>query len=178
MKVGEGLNMKKIQYFLLCIIAIVVITFGSKCLVAQTAELARKTDSLTLSIALDKNQFMVGQSPSVIVKMYNHTESVLYLHGNWFQVHIEGENGEPPTTLRQRDSTGKLLPGESPMRMDETAVMPIFVDEPRTQTFIVKYFYDLSASGKYSVYVEIKDPLTNKWLRTDTVYFEVRKPSK
>ena len=80
--------------------------------------------------------------------------------------------------VRQRMSTGKLLPGEVPLRGDENAEKVISTGKSRIEKIDVRYFYDLSATGKYTVYVDVKDPLSGKWLRSDTVNFEIRPPDQ
>jgi FtsP/CotA-like multicopper oxidase with cupredoxin domain len=69
-------------------------------------------------IALDKNDFTVGQTPWVLVTMNNRTDHSLPFHFDTIWLHIEGENGEPPTKLSQRMATGKLLPGETSLSED------------------------------------------------------------
>ena len=145
---------------------------------AQQASSGSQSASIVISIALDKDHFQVGQSPWVIVTMNNRTDRDLYLHGNWDQLHIEGENGEPPTTLRQRMTTGKLRRGEAPLRGDENAETVISTEKPLIIKFDVKYLYDLSAPGKYTVYVDVKDPLSGKLLRTNTEKFEIKPPAQ
>jgi hypothetical protein len=146
----------------------------SICVAAQPASPASQTDSISLSTVLDKDHFPSGQSPRVIVTMNSLLpERDLYFHGNWYQVHIEGEYGEPPTTLRQRMTTGKLLPGEAPLREDENAETVIRLGGSITHTFLVEYFYDLSAPGKYSAYVDIRDPVSGEWHPTKTLHFVI-----
>ncbi|MGD0941336.1 MAG: hypothetical protein ABR905_16675 [Terracidiphilus sp.] len=170
--------MNAFHRFKIRLAAAVVIAASSAALGAQTVAPASQTDSITVSISLDKDHFPVGQSPLVPVTMINRTDRDLYLNGNWYRVHIEGENGEPTTTLRQRMTTDKLLPGEARLREDEDAEKFIPAGKSRIQKFEVEYFYDLSAPGKYRVYVDIKDPLSGKWLRTNTAQFEIQAPTR
>jgi hypothetical protein len=140
---------------------------------AQPVAPANQADSITVSIALDKDQFPVGQSPWVLVTMKNLTDHDLPFHFDTIRLHIEGGNGEPPTKLRQRIATGKLHPGETPLMEDGNAEMFIPAGKPRIQKIDVIYFYDLSVPGKYSVYADVRDPMSRKWLRTKTVQFEI-----
>jgi hypothetical protein len=161
------------HHFLRLVAVLVVLTSGIR-LSAQLGASTSQADSIAVSIALDKDHFPVGQSPLVILKMNNLTDQDLYLHGDWLQLHIEGENGEPPTTLRQRMATGKLLPGEARLRDDEYSQEVISSGGSRTQTIYAKYLYDLSVLGRYTVYVDVKDPLSGRWLRTKTEKFEIQ----
>jgi len=160
------------------IIAMAVIVTSASSLGAQSVVPAGQTDSITVSISLDKDHFPVGQSPRVLATMINRTDRDLYLNGNWYRVHIDGENGEPPTTLSQRMTTGKLLPGEARLREDENGENFIPAGNSRIEKFDVEDLYDLSAPGKYKVFVDIKDPLSGKWLRTNTVQFEIQAPAQ
>jgi hypothetical protein len=156
----------------------VVIASSGICLGGQTVAPVSQADSITVSMTLDKDHFPIGQSPLVSLRLNNQTDRDLHLHGNRLQLHIEGENGEPPTTLRQRMDTGKLLPGEARMREDEYSPEIIPAGGSETLTIYVKYLYDLSALGKYTVYVDVKDPLSGKWIRTKTLQFEIVAPTQ
>ena len=46
-------------------------------------------------------------------------------------------------------------------------------DRPSILKFELGYLYDLSAAGKYTVYAEVMDPSSHRWLRTQTVNFEM-----
>ena len=71
--------------------AVAIIATACICLGAQTGESANEAGSISTSIALDSDRFPVGQGPLVILTIDNLTDRDLYLHGNWFQLHIEGE---------------------------------------------------------------------------------------
>ncbi len=166
--------MNTFQRFFLRFVAVVMVATSGVCIGAQTVASASQTDSITVSMTLDKDHLPVGQSPWVLLTFNNRTDRDLYLNGNWFQLHIAGENGEPPTMLRQRMATGKLLPGEAPLREDENAEKVISARKSRIEKIDVSYYYDLSAPGKYKVYMDIRDPMSGKWLRTNTAEFEIQ----
>lgn len=91
-------------------------------------------------------------------------------------VHVMGENGEPPTTYRQRNATHRLLPGEAPL--NTTLNVGWFVAPGKTDTnhWILKDLYGLSAPGKYTLHFEVQDPKTREVLRSNTVSFSVASP--
>lgn len=69
--------------------------------------------------------------------------------------------------------TGRLRPGEAPLRAGENALWTIAPGRSGVHKFQLAYLYDLNTAGKYTVYAEIHDPSSKKWLRTNTVKFEV-----
>jgi hypothetical protein len=170
--------MSTLQRLSLCLVTVIVIAINGITVGAQTVQPTSKSDSITVSITIDKDHLPVGQSPWILLTMNNKTDHELVLHFETFRLHIEGGKGEAPTKLRQRMSTGKLLPGESTLRGDENVPMLISAGMSRTQKFNVKYFYDLSVPGTYTVYMDVKDPLSQEWLRTNTLNFEVQEASQ
>ena len=154
--------MNTFKYFVLRLAIVVVVAASSHSLGAQAVASSSQTDSITVSVAIDKDHLPPGQSPWVLLTFNNRADRDLYLHGDWFQLHIEGEGGEPPTKLRQRMAMHKLLPSEAPLRDDENAEKVISVGKSRIEKIDVSYYYDLSLPGKYSVYVDVKDPLSGK----------------
>jgi hypothetical protein len=174
----KGHDMNKSQQFVLRLATVVVIASSGICLGGQTVAPASQTDSITVSMTLDKDHFPAGQSPNVRVTMNNQTDHNIPFHFDMLLLHIEGLSGEPPTTLNQRMATGKLLPGEAPLRADEYYSEDFIpARESITRTIRTRFFYDLSAPGKYTVYVDVRDPVSGKWLRTNTAQFEIVAPS-
>ncbi len=168
--------MRTVQRLILRHVAIVAVAVCNVFLGAQTVAATNQTDSISVSIALDKNHFTVGQTPWVLVTMNNLTDHSLPFHFDTIRLHIEGENGEPPTKLRQRIATGKLLPGETSLSEDGNEEMVIPAENSRIQKIDVRYFYDLNVPGKYSVYADVKDPVSGKFMHTKTVQFEISPP--
>jgi hypothetical protein len=74
----------------------------------------------------------------------------LPLHDWMCRVHVEGEKGEPRTTKVQRQSTGRLRPGEAALRADEYVVPLISQGKSYVLKYQLAYLYDLSAPGKYT----------------------------
>lgn len=165
MKISQALTLR-----LAAIGSIVVISIS----VFGQASSAASPPSIAASITVDKYQVPIGQSPWAILTVKNLTDHEVALHGWMYRAHVDGENGEPPTTLVQRMMTGKLLPGDRPLREDESVVPVISPGKSYTLKFELAYLYDLRAPGKYAVYLEVMDPVSQKWLRTDTASFEMQ----
>jgi hypothetical protein len=90
-------------------------------------------------------------------------------------VRVIGEKGEPPTTLRQRNATHRLRPGEAPL--ERTLYVGWFIAPGKTDThhWILDALYHLSEPGKYTLYFDVRDPKTGEVLRSNTVPFSVAK---
>jgi hypothetical protein len=135
-----------------------------------------QSDSITVSLSMEKEQVAKGPSPWAILTVRNLSNHELPIHDWMYRLHVEGEKGEPPTTQVQRQITGRLQPGEAALRGDEYVVWEISPGKSDIRKVQLGYLYDLSAPGKYTVYAEVMDPSTQKsstpkWLRTNTVQF-------
>ena len=122
---------------------------------------------------MNKDHVPIGQMPLAILTVKNLTDHEVSIHDHMYQVHVDGDNGEAPTTLAQRRRTGKLRPGESDLRADENFLWTLSPGESGVRKFQLAYFYDLNSPGQYEVYAEVVDPATRKQLRTNTVMFEM-----
>ena len=159
-------------------IGVFAAVFVSACirLVGQEVIPAHKSNVFYLTIAMEKKQVRVGESPMVLLTIKNLTDGLIRVPGDGCtqgaKVWVQGENGEPPTTLRERDDTGRLLPGEAGLQCTVVANMrPLDPGESTTRKFLLKYLYDLQVAGKYTVYLEVPSP--EAWLRTDTETFQI-----
>lgn len=141
---------------------------------AQTTASASNKDSITVTLTMDKQEIPIGQSPWAILKVKNLTGHELPIFGNTYRVYVTGEKGDPPTTLAQRRRTGKLKPGEAAERTDEYVVWTVPPNESGIKKIQLAYLYDLSIPGKFTVYAEVADPFSHKWLRTNTVKFTMQ----
>jgi hypothetical protein len=108
----------------------------------------------------------------------NLTDESIIIHNYMYRVYVEGDKGEPPTTLFQRQMTWRLKPGDVSLPTDEHAVWNIAPERSDDMKFQLAYLYDLSVPGEYSVYAEVVDPSSQKWLRTNTVKFKVQAPTQ
>jgi hypothetical protein len=169
---GQEETMRKTQF---TVLTLALFATGIICdhLKAQSAKEAQHAVGIVLSIAVPKNKLPAGQSPVIIFGVENVSPSDFVIHDYMYRLHVDGEHGEPPTTYRQRLITHKLRAGEAEMGSDEWVEWRIFPGMSDDRRLQVSGYYDVSAPGKYSAYVEVEDPTSGKWLRTRTVKFEI-----
>jgi len=141
---------------------------------AQTTASASNKDSITATLTMDQQVIPIGQSPRAILRVTNLTDHELPIFGNTYRVYVTGEKGDPPTTLAQRRRMGKLKPGETEERGDEYVVWTVLPNELGIKKIQLANLYDLSIPGTFSVYAEVQDPSSHKWLRTNTVKFTMQ----
>jgi len=153
---------------------IITIDIYASFLHAQTSSDTGQSDSISASIALEKDHVEFGKSPVVLLTVKNLTDHKVHVHGSphKYIIHVEGQKGEPPTTLLQRRVTGKLLPGESYERGDEFIAF-IMPGESKLLQFSLSQYYNFTFTGRYSVYLYVWDE-SGKWIRTNTVQFELQ----
>lgn len=162
--------------FALHLAPIVLLSVTSLSNWSQTASSTDQPASIAVSLAVDKDHVPINQMPKTPwanLTVKNLTDHEVIIHDTMYQVHVDGEKGEPPTTLEQRRITGKLRPGESQLRADEMSLWTLAPGESGVRKFQLAYLYDLSSPGKYKVYAEVVDPTTRKRLRSNTVIFEM-----
>ena len=141
---------------------------------AQTPSSTTQAAPIAVSIVLGSDHGLAGTAPILQLTVKNLTNHEVPLHSgrDMYRVHVEGKNGEPPTTMLQRRNTGRLLPGETTARTDEV-VSFISSQDSRVIPFQLSSYYDLSKPGKYTVYLEVfVDP--DNWLRTNTLEFDIK----
>jgi hypothetical protein len=159
----------------------------SVCNIFLSARAASQTtppeaDLIAVNLSIEKKQVAIGQSPWAILTVKNLSDHEIPIHDRMRRVHVEGEKGEAPTTYVQRAITHRLRPGEADIRGDEQFLWTISPGKSDINKYKLDYFYDLSAPGRYTVYVEVMDPSTQKsstpnWLRTNTVEFTMQAPN-
>jgi hypothetical protein len=141
-----------------------------------------KSAHIAVSIGLPQKQIPAGQKPWAFLTVENLGGNVTIAFPR-DRVHVEGEAGEPPTTLYQRQVTQTLQPGEPQLRMGgfEPEIWPTFSSDRK---YDLSGFYDLSKPGKYTVYIEVLDVSapetkhgTGLWVRSKTVPFEIQAPN-
>jgi hypothetical protein len=139
-----------------------------------------QSTTISLSIAVPIKHIRMGQRPWVSLTVTNlGKEEIRY---PWDRVYVEGPNGEPPTTLRQRQVTDRLRPGEPPIRIDDYGGTSIASGASFTMKYDLSALYDFKDPGKYTVYIEVVDSLaakaktrtdSNYWVRSLVATFEV-----
>jgi hypothetical protein len=155
---------------------------------AQTATKPTATSqstTISLSIAVPIAHIPLGQKPWVSLTVQNlGNDEIRY---PWDRVYVEGPNGEPPTTLFQRQLTNRLRPGEPPIRIDDYGGRLILPGDSFTAKYNLSAFYDFKEAGKYTVYIEVVDALAakaktradnNYWVRSPVATFELESSAR
>jgi len=147
-----------------------------------------KTATLELSVAVPIEHIPFGQNPWVHLTVKNlGNEEIAYPRE---RVYVEGPKGEPPTTLVQRSITGRLKPGDTPI--PPTGFSPLIAPagwpgDTFTMKYDLSYLYKFKELGKYTVYIEVFDRLSEKpnaksdndnWLRSPVATFELTAPTR
>ena len=150
---------------------------------AQSVQ-AKQPDSVSIHISLQKSSYVIGEKPIAVMTIKNISSNEIWFStaSDVYRVHITNKDGEPPKTELHRHQLGDFRPGDGPGLLSGPVVgrsiAPGSVD---SQKYDLSAFYDLSKPGDYSVYLEIYDPAgpkdgSGRWLRTNTVKFEMTAP--
>lgn len=164
----------------LVFIGLIAVCNASLCPRATSQGLAHQPDSITVKLSMEKHQIAVGQLPWAILTVKNLSNHEIAIHDNMYRAHVDGENGEAPTTMVQRQITRRPRPGDTELGEFEMATWTIAPGESGIRKFQLAYLYHLIAPGKYTVYAEVMDPSSTekssppKWLRTNTVQFTMQ----
>jgi hypothetical protein len=121
---------------------------------------------------------LAGQKPEARLTMKNIGNRVAIETGDPEDYHlrVEGKSGEPPKTMWFRQLLRE--PGLPTLAVTVPAFpRDILPGESVDRTFELWAFYDLSAPGKYTVYLEARDG-AGVWLRANAVPFEILAPAK
>ena len=185
--------MTRLQISTFLMTTLIVIAAKSICIDAQTIKgtvpsATNRTATIELSIAVPIEHMPLGQKPWVHLTVKNlGSEEIAYPRE---RVYVEGPKGEPPTTLVQRSITGRFNPGDKPI--PPTGFRPPIAPAGQPgDTFTMKYdlsgFYDFKDPGKYTVYIEVFDRLsenpnaktdTENWVRSPVATFELLTPTR
>lgn len=150
----------------------------------QAAQPTPNNDALAVSLKMQTEQIQVGQMPWAILTVYNISDQPVTIRDTMYRVYVYGKDGEAPTTLLQRQLTGRLRPGDVPLNITLNVDSSIVVwpaggaADWCDRKFQLAYLYDLSAPGRYTAYAEVMDPSSHRWLRTKTVTFEMTSPAQ
>jgi uncharacterized protein YcfL len=161
------------------IASILTVLFCSVFAPCQTTQTASKSDSLAVSLKIEREQVQVGRTPWAVLTVYNTSDQPVIMEDTSYRVYVYGKDGEAPTTLIQRQLTGRLRPGDAPLNYTLNVATSIIVwpaggaADWFDRKFQLAYLYDLSAPGRYTAYADIMDPSSHRWLRTKTVTFEM-----
>ena len=163
---------------------ILTVLFRSIVAPGQATQTASNSNALAVSLKMQTEQVQVGQTPWAILTVYNITDQPVIIQ-NTMRVYAYGKDGEAPTTLPQRQLTGRLRPGDAPLNYTNNVDFSSIIVWPAggagdwyDRKFQLDYLYDLSAPGKYTAYAEVMDPSSHRWLRAKTVTFEMTAPAQ
>jgi hypothetical protein len=153
---------------------------------AQAPSPASQSPSVTVSIVLEKDHLTVGQKPWAIltIKNISHQELIISTASHLIRVHVEGKDGELSRTEQHRHIHGDYRFGYGGCLVDGLVLCGLIAPGSSDfERFDLTEYYDLSEAGKYSVYMEIYDPLGPKdgsgiWLRTNTARFKIQAPNQ
>lgn len=141
---------------------------------SQTAIPANQSSTIYTSLAITNDTVPIGKSPQVIFTVKNISASdVSFPTAQYnYRVHVEGKEGEPPLTKFHRHQRGIYLPGDTGAVREGGVTLDIAPGASQSRTFDLSRYYEFSVPGKYTAYVEYLDE-SGKWLRTNTVQFEI-----
>lgn len=139
----------------------------------QTATVS-PAPAIAVSISLQKDKIPLGQSPWVLLSVENLTDREITV--GEANPHVEGKQGELPMKPYARIVTESFQP-RTP-RLTRVVYVPwnIAPKGSSIHKYQLGYFFDLSQQGRYTVYMDVMDPSSHKWLRTNTAKFEMQSP--
>jgi hypothetical protein len=143
--------------------------------VAQAPPITALGASIAVRIAMEKDQVPLGQSPVVVLTIWNTSDHVVMWTGDSWRVHVEGKSGEPPKTMWYRQFLRE--PGLPALVVTlPSFTRPIYppglADNSIDQNLTLSDYYDLHSAGSYSAYLEVGDD-SGKMLKTNTVLFDI-----
>jgi hypothetical protein len=150
----------------------------------QATQTVSKSDSLAVALYMPTEHFQVGQTAWAILTVYNMSDQPVIFSDFMCCVYVYGKDGEAPTTLFQRQLTGRLRPGESPLSYTlNVSISPLLWPaggawDYADRKFDLSYLYDLTAPGRYTAYAEVMDPSSNRLLRSKTRTFDMTAPAE
>ncbi len=162
---------------------VVTIIFSSIAACGQATEAGANKDVLAVSLKMQSVQVRIGEMPFAILTIYNTSDQPVMIRSSMYRVYVYGKDGEAPTTLIQRQITERLRPGDAPLsttlNADPTTLWPADgAGDSCVRKFQLTYLYDLSAPGTYNAHAEVMDPSSHRWVRTETVTFEMTPPAQ
>ena len=141
---------------------------------AQDTAVSR-APAIAVSISLQKDKIPLGQSPWAALSVENLTDGELTI--DQADPHVEGNKGELPMKPNARIVTDRLQPRIPRLRTVVYVPWTIPPKETSIHKYQLTHFFDLSHQGQYTVYMEVMDPSSHKWLRTNSAKFEMQSPS-
>jgi hypothetical protein len=165
---------------------IIFIAAQSTLIYAQSAPPSSQSPVFAVSLAMERDRIPMGQKPRAVVTIKNISQQTACFStaSSVYRVHVEGKDGDAPETELKRHLRSDFRPGDGPELDDGPVVCRnIAPGASDHQTYDLTLFYDLTAPGKYSVVMEIRDYGNDRvgpsvWLRTNTAQFEILPPAQ
>jgi hypothetical protein len=153
--------------------SILLLKIGIPQLVAQNAGQESRSPAIEVSLAMKKTVYVPGEKQVAVITVKNiSSQDVPFPTSLYnYRVYVSGEKGEPPVTLLQRHKRGVFFPGDNGALADGGVTVAISPGTSQSKEFDLADYYNLSAPGKYTAYIEYREE-SGKWLRTNTVEFE------
>ncbi|HTF66720.1 MAG TPA: hypothetical protein VK638_28955 [Edaphobacter sp.] len=98
---------------------ILTVLFSGIVAPGQATQTASNSNALAVSLKMQTEQVQVGQMPWAILTVYNISDQLVTIGDSMYRVYVYGKDREAPTTLVQRQLTGRLRPGDVPLRGDD-----------------------------------------------------------
>ena len=156
-------------------ISILLAGLASSPLAGQKAGPDSSSLTVEVSLSVKKALIAVGEKEvaTITVKNISSQDVPFPTDRDNYRVHIKGEKGEPPLTVRHRHQRGVYLPGDPGDLLGGGVIVAIEPGASQTREFDLSNYYDLGTPGQYTAYMEYQDE-SGKWLRTNTVHFDIQ----
>jgi hypothetical protein len=154
---------------------------GDAALVAQTKAPSGQAPAISITLSLQKQEFAVGERPLAVFTAKNISDrTVLSLRGDQldFRVKVEGEKGEAPKTPYHHRIRGEVYPPETALPVGSAVLIPIPPGGTEIKEVDLAVFYELTDPGEYTAYIEVGDRVSKTRLRTNTVRFTMKAPTR
>ena len=164
------------QFSVLALYQVSIIATATMCVpsAAQKSPEPVSASPIQVSISMKQSLVPVGQQILLDIAVKNVSNESYY--GDDFVPHVQGEKGELARTEYHRSRRHE--PGMPELaQMGPPPEREIKAGKTGYRGLPLLAYYDLSAPGKYSVYVEYQSE-NGKWQRTNTVQFIVQAPAR
>lgn len=171
--------MNRCKTFVVFQISILLVGFGSSPSSGQKTNPGSRSPKVAVSLSLKKGVIAVGEKEVAVITVKNvSSQDVSFPTSRYnFRVYVDGAKGEPPMTMMHRHQRGIYRPGDAGALADGGVTLAIAPGASQSKEFNLTKYYDLGMPGKYKIYMEYRDE-SGKWLRTNTVTFEIQAPTQ
>lgn len=167
--------MNRSKIFVVFQMLILLAGFGSPLVEGQKAGPNGGSPAVEVSLAVKQGSIVVGDKEVAVITVKNiSSQDVSFpTDRDNYRVHVNGEKGEPPLTVRHRHQRGTYLPGDPGDLLGGGVIVDLAPGVSQSKEFNLAEYYSLDTPGKYRIYMEYRDE-SGKWLRTNTVQFEIQ----